>query len=90
MWDERLDRSVCGPMWLREPRITTIIEDALLYGEATRSFYLLHAWVIMPNHVHVVFEPHIALPTIMRWLKGRTSREANKHLGRKGNAFLAG
>jgi hypothetical protein len=70
MRDERLDGSACGPIWLREPRIATIIEDALLYGEATRSFYLLHACVIMPNHVHVVFEPHIALPTIMRWLKG--------------------
>src|SRR6266487_655988 len=34
--DERLDRSTCGPFWLRETRIASIIEDALLYGEATR------------------------------------------------------
>jgi len=41
----------------------------------------------MPNHVHVVFEPHTALPTIMRWLKGRTSRQANRRLGRTGMPF---
>jgi putative transposase len=85
--DERLDRSTSGPFWLREPRIASIVEGALLYGEATRRFYSLHGWVIMPNHVHVVFEPHSALPTIMRWLKGRTSREANQYLARTGMPF---
>jgi REP element-mobilizing transposase RayT len=85
--DERLDRSACGPFWLREPRIAAIVQDALLYGESTRGFYSLHGWVIMPNHVHIVFDPHSALPAIMRWLKGRTSREANRHLGRSGLPF---
>ena len=41
----------------------------------------------MPNHVHVIFQPHTALPTIMRWLKGRTSRVANQILGRTGTPF---
>jgi putative transposase len=85
--DERLDRSTYGPFWLRDPSIASIVKDALLYGEATRHFYSLHGWVIMPNHVHVVFDLHSALPTIMRWLKGRTGREANKHLGRTGMPF---
>ncbi|MBZ5626589.1 MAG: transposase [Acidobacteriia bacterium] len=61
--------------------------DALLYGETVRKFYRLSAWVIMPNHVHVILQPHVALPTIMRWLKGRTSRVANQILGRTGMSF---
>ena len=85
--DERLERSTRGPFWLREPRIAKMVEDALLYGETTRGFYSLHGWVIMPNHVHAVFEPKSALPATMRWLKGRTSREANRHLGRTGLPF---
>jgi len=33
-----------------------------------------------------VWEPHIPMPAIMRWLKGRTSRIANRVLGRSGGA----
>ena len=49
--------------------------------------YHLHAWVIMPNHVHVVLEPRVAMPSIMRWLKGRTGRMANRILGGTGMSF---
>jgi hypothetical protein len=54
---------------------------SVVVGETARSFYSLYAWVIMPDHVHVVFEPKAALPGIMRWLKGRTGRVANCILG---------
>ena len=64
-----------------------MVEEALQYGEAGRGFYSLYAWVIMPNHVHVVFQPKAALPGIMRWLKGRTSRLANRILERTGMPF---
>jgi REP element-mobilizing transposase RayT len=85
--EERLDRARCGPEWLQDARIACVIANALLYGEAVRRFYQLHAWVIMPNHVHVIFQPRVAMPTIMRWLKGRTSRVANRLLGRTGSPF---
>jgi REP element-mobilizing transposase RayT len=52
-----------------------------------RRFYELHAWVVMPNHVHAILEPHTAMPTIMRWLKGRTGRVANQILSRTGTPF---
>jgi REP element-mobilizing transposase RayT len=85
--DNELDGSRTGPFWLRDTRIARIVEDALQYGETARGFYALHAWVIMPNHVHVVFEPKATLPTIMRWLKGRTARAANRILNRTGMPF---
>src|SRR5580658_7270141 len=69
-----------GPLWLQDPRIAGIVKDALLYGEAVRQFYRLDAWVIMPNHVHAIWQPLVSMPVIMRWLKGRTSRTANRIL----------
>src|ERR1039457_3842614 len=69
-----------GPMWLQDPRVAGVVVNALLYGEMVRRFYQLHAWVVMPNHVHGIFQPHTAMRTVMRWLKGRTSRVANQIL----------
>jgi len=85
--DKALDCSRAGPFWLRDAGVAGMVEDTLQYGETARGFYSLHAWVIMPNHVHVVFEPRVALPAIMRWLKGRTARLANRILGRTGMPF---
>lgn len=68
----------------RDPRIASIVANALLYGQPERQFYKLLAWVAMPNHVHAIFQPNAAMPTIMRWLKGRTGRLTNRILGRSG------
>jgi REP element-mobilizing transposase RayT len=85
--DECLDRSGAGPFWLQDRRVAEVVQDALRYGATVRHSYDLHAWAIMPNHVHAVLEPRIPMPDIMRWLKGRTSRTINRLLGRTGQAF---
>jgi REP element-mobilizing transposase RayT len=41
----------------------------------------------MPNHVHTILDPIGPMPTIMRWLKGRTARVANRLLGRTQTPF---
>jgi type I restriction enzyme R subunit/putative DNA methylase len=41
----------------------------------------------MPNHVHLPILPKVAVPAIMRWLKGSTARRANQMLGRTGQPF---
>jgi REP element-mobilizing transposase RayT len=64
-----------------------MLVNALHYGEIARQFYHLYAWAIMPNHVHVILQPRIELPRVMRWLKGRTARKANRILGRTGAPF---
>ena len=76
-----------GPFWLRDPRVAKLVATTLHYGEATRHYYDLYAWMIMPNHVHVVLKPRIELSVILRWLKGRTAHTANRLLGRTGTAF---
>lgn len=52
MLDEYLDRAEHGPTWLRQPKIASMIQDALLNIYA--YLYRLWAYVVMPNHVHVL------------------------------------
>ncbi len=44
-----------GSCVLREPNIAEIVQRSLLTFDSAR--YRLLAWVIMPNHVHVLFQP---------------------------------
>jgi REP element-mobilizing transposase RayT len=76
-----------GPFWLQDARIADMVVNVLHHGERVRKLYDLYAWVIMPNHVHIILQPRFELPGTMRWLKGRTSRMANKILGRTGAPF---
>lgn len=44
-----------GSCVLREPSIADMVQQSLLMFDARR--YRLLEWVVMPNHVHVLFEP---------------------------------
>jgi REP element-mobilizing transposase RayT len=44
-----------GSCLLREPTIAEMVQNSLLAFDALR--YRLLAWVVMPNHVHVLFQP---------------------------------
>ncbi len=81
--EEYLDNGI-GQCFLRRPEIASIIVEALAF-HAGRSFQLF-AWVIMPNHVHILMrpKPSISLSYIMKSLKGFTSNQANKVLERSG------
>jgi REP element-mobilizing transposase RayT len=75
----------CGPTWLLDDRVAQLVADSILHGDP--AHYRLHAWVIMPNHVHALFDPCLELSAIMRWLKGRTARKANRILGHANETF---
>jgi len=85
--DREADKAAYGPVWLKDSRVARIVADALLYGERERHLYELRAWVIMPNHVHVLLRPKTSVAAITRWLKGSTARQANLVLGRTGETF---
>ena len=74
-------------MWLRDDRIAQCVVKAFRFGQAQLHLYTLQAYVIMPNHVHLLIEPTAPLSRITRCLKGYTAREANKILGRTGTPF---
>jgi putative transposase len=86
-WDREVDKAAFGPVWLQDARVARVVADALSYGESGRQFYQLRAWVVMPNHVHVLLRPKTSMPVITRWLKGSTARQANLILSRTGEAF---
>ena len=69
-----LDSSL-GSCALRGPTAAHAVMDALLFGHDTR--YRLFAWVVMPNHVHVLFQPHPAfsMSAIVKGWKSVTSRQ---------------
>ncbi len=84
--DERLDRAVTGPRWLSDPELADYAEYPVIHG-AELGHYLLHAYVVMPNHVHVLLDPLVPLRRITAGIKGVSARDANGSLGRTGKPF---
>jgi putative transposase len=84
VWMDRyLDTTRLGPMFLARPEVARLIVAALQRGVAM-ELYDLRAFVVMGNHVHVVFRPHHEVSRVLQWLKGTTARDANRILGRTG------
>jgi putative DNA methylase len=73
-----------GSAALAKPMIAEMVEHALLHFDNER--YRLHAWCIMPTHVHVVATPlsQQTLSQIAHAWKSFTSKKANALLKRTG------
>jgi REP element-mobilizing transposase RayT len=84
--DKYLDANQ-GDCWLRREDIAVLVANALHFFLGER--YALHAWVIMPSHVHVVVRPELpwTLSQILKSWKNFTALEANKLLRRTGQHF---
>jgi putative DNA methylase len=67
---------------LADPRCARVVANALIYGAKK---YELHAWVVMPTHVHAIMTPKRPFREIMRWLKWTTARRCNQLLNRTGS-----
>ncbi len=81
---EKLLDSNTGDCPLARPEIAAIIAESLQHFDAAR--YHLHAWCIMPNHIHALMQPRGEwhLPDIVQAWKSYTATQANKLLRRKG------
>ena len=75
-----------GYCWLLQPEIAQIVEDALLHFDHER--YLLIAWTIMPNHVHVP-SPLPATPLAQSSVLGSASRHEWRTEGSAGRGRSA-
>ncbi|MEA2165626.1 MAG: hypothetical protein QOK37_3753 [Thermoanaerobaculia bacterium] len=76
-----------GECVLHDHRAARIVADSLSHFDGLR--YLLFAWCVMPNHVHAIFSCLEGFNTssILHSLKGFTSREINRLLGRSGTLW---
>lgn len=77
-----------GACHLREPRIADLVEQSLYFFDGER--YRLLAWVLMPNHAHLLLTPFAdhSLTEIMRSLKSYTAHQANHLLNRSGRFWF--
>ncbi|MFZ0818474.1 MAG: transposase [Candidatus Acidiferrales bacterium] len=82
-----LDKALHGPLWLKDPRVAACVVQAIRRGDREWNFYLLHAYVVMSNHVHILIEPRVPIPRITQRLKGSSARTANQILSREGQRF---
>jgi REP element-mobilizing transposase RayT len=80
--EQWLDRGH-GECWLRRHDVACLVERALL--ESNGRDFQMHAWVIMPNHVHLVVDVwDMPLAKLVGGWKGKSSRLANELLKRRG------
>ena len=69
---------------LANPRVAKMMEDALLHFDGER--YRMHAWAVMPNHVHALATPvpcHSLGQIVHSW-KSYVANKANRMLSRTG------
>ena len=67
----------------------SIVEESLFFSHRER--FLLEAYVIMPDHVHLLIRPTAgwSLVRVLQGLKGFTAREINRTLERRGSVWQA-
>ena len=87
VWMDRyLDSASTGPRYLAQQPVARVVVASLQRG-GLLGHYDLGAYVILPNHVHVLLLPKIAPSRLLQSLKGSTARQANVLLDRTGETF---
>ena len=79
--DSVLDAASCGARWLAHAEVAEAVQDCIVKGAHELKLFGLFAYVVMPNHVHVLLEPRAPLERITRGIKGASARLANRILG---------
>jgi len=64
-----------------------MVVEVIQYHADILGHYALHAFAVMPNHVHVLVTPAIPLPRLTKSLKGFTAKRANAMLALTGRSF---
>jgi putative transposase len=85
--EQFLDKGGFGPLWLNNPQIANCVKRSILKGSRELDQYALLAYVIMPNHVHLLIDPRVPLKRITGGIKGVSARDANCFLRRTGQPF---
>jgi REP element-mobilizing transposase RayT len=76
-----------GSCLLERPEIAKIVQDTFLHDEGKRCAW--RSWVVMPNHVHLLFRPHegVSLSQLIKDWKSISTRKINSLLGRHGGLW---
>ena len=82
--DRLLDEARSGPLYLHQPAIAEMVVEAIHRNASVLHHYVLHAFAVMPNHVHLLVNPSVPLPKLTKSLKGITAKRANEMLALTG------
>ena len=85
--DRELESTPSGPRWLKQPEIAGCVAQTIREGDEVRAMYALVAFVVMPNHVHLLINPRVPAAKITQFMKGVSARRANALLQRTGQPF---
>jgi REP element-mobilizing transposase RayT len=85
--DRLLDKGAAGPLHLKRPEIAALVVEALPDSDVRFQRYELPAFVVMPNHVHLLATQFVPLTKWLGPLKGFTAHQAKKALGLRDGAF---
>ena len=83
--DDYLDNNLNEPYWLREKEVAEIVAEAMQYRDGKQ--YELHAYTIMPNHVHMMMTLLPKAPVlhkVMQDMKKFTGLHCNRQIARDG------
>ncbi|MEJ7624654.1 MAG: AMP-binding protein [Pyrinomonadaceae bacterium] len=86
--EDYLDQGT-GSCILRDPVNAEIVQTTILHENGKSCD--LKAWVIMPNHVHLLLRmrQHQDLAGLMKRVKGISARKINNYLNREGSVWQA-
>src|SRR5260370_12724292 len=74
--DRELERNRLGLSWLKQPLVAECVTETIREGERVRALYDLVAFVVMPNHVHLLIDPRTPAPKITQFVKGVSARRS--------------
>ena len=72
LMDRLLEEARTGAFYLRQPAIAKMVVEAIRHNANVLGHYQLHAFVVMPNHVHLLVTPAVQLRKLTKSLKGIT------------------
>ncbi|MEM1085517.1 MAG: transposase [Verrucomicrobiota bacterium] len=84
--EEWMDQGM-GKCVLREPRLAAVVAESLSHFDGER--YLLDSFVVMPNHVHVLFQllPGFPMEKLVQSWKRYSARRINELRGEGGQLW---
>ncbi|MEI8038648.1 MAG: transposase [Verrucomicrobiota bacterium] len=65
-----------GSCLLDAPHLREIVQNVLMRFQGERVEH--HAWVIMPNHLHLLFTPKIPIESLMKTWKGTSAHRIGR------------
>ena len=78
--DRLPDKGAAGPLHLKRPDVAALVVEALVDSEVRFKRCRLYAFVVMPNHVHLLATQFVPLARWLGPLKGFTANQAKRAL----------